>query len=80
MTNYNDTFRLSVSDIETIEEVVRREISRLSDVIHTGSEATADDLKNCSDKVNRLHKLLGKLHNQKIWYGQVHQTGMPLSG
>ncbi|MGQ0657753.1 MAG: hypothetical protein ACT4NU_06610 [Chromatiales bacterium] len=78
MASYNDTFKLSVRDIELIEEALRHEISELSGRIQQTGED--QEVKTLGDTIRMLHQVLGKLHNQKIWYGQVRQTGVPLSG
>lgn len=80
MASYNETFKLSIRDIELIEEALRSEISTLSERIQTMDESGSGTVQNLGDTIRRLHQVLGKLHNQKIWYGQVRQTGVPLSG
>jgi hypothetical protein len=80
MASYNDTFKLSIKDIELIEEALRNEISLLSDRIRTNFGTGDGDVRSCNDTIRELHQVLGRLHNQKIWYGQVRETGVPLSG
>jgi len=57
---YNTTFELSVSDIDLIEDALRR--SKLAQ--------TQADLKagKSQDAARSIHELLGKLHNQKTFY------------
>jgi len=80
VASYNDTFKLSIRDIELIEEALRNEISTLSDQIHTDAGNGTANVQSLNETIRKLQQVLGKLHNQKIWYGQVRDTGIPLSG
>ncbi|MFK8069055.1 MAG: hypothetical protein AB8D52_12495 [Gammaproteobacteria bacterium] len=73
MAAYKANFDLDEADIELIEDTVRNQIRELT--ITKGQQA--DDLE-LGRKIKRLNTLLGKLHNQKIFYSQVNQTGVPL--
>ena len=75
MTTYNKQFQLSIKDINLIENAVRFQISQLA-----GTEASSQcpESKENHHKIMELMDLLGTLHNQKIWYGQTHHTGVPL--
>ncbi|WP_411728368.1 hypothetical protein [Methyloglobulus sp.] len=75
MSNYNKMFKLSVKEVDLIECSIRSQISQLSRIgaIDTHSEA----LDNHNRIIELMH-VMGTLHNQKIWYGQVHHTGVPL--
>ena len=75
MSSYNKMFKLSVKEVDLIECSIRSQISQLSRlaVFDTHSEAL-DNHK----KIIELMHVMGTLHNQKIWYGQVHRTGVPL--
>lgn len=70
---YKDNFDLNTADIELIETTIRNEIRILTEV-----EQSAENVVELDDMVKKLNMLLGKLHNQKIWYSQVNQTGVPL--
>lgn len=75
MANYNDSFSLTTKDIALIENALRVQINVLSNAnLPTGSSDERENHK----KMMALEELLGKIHNQKIWYGQVHHTGVPL--
>ena len=71
MPKYNDTFELSVEDIDLIEAALRRSKRDLSlkglipsrDRMKSGEEADAAD-----QSLRRIHDLLGRLHNQKVFY------------
>jgi hypothetical protein len=75
MPKYNDTFKLNLRDIELIEHALHEQINLLAHVnlVGSGAGAAENDLK-----IRQYHEVLGKLHNQKIWYGQMHHTGVPL--
>jgi hypothetical protein len=74
MPKYNDSFKLSVKDIELIERALRSHIQVLAQAHLAGTDRAAE-----ADEVIRdYQEVLGKLHNQKIWYGQTHATGVPL--
>ena len=83
MAKFNDSFKLNIDDIDIIEKALRNEIGKLADRFYP-----SDDEINSSpaaeqtegNEIRRLHVLLGKLHNQKIWYGQANTTGIPISG
>ena len=75
MPRYNETFELNVREIEYIENALRHEISSLANRMHQASDNT--EVQHCEGKIKELHVLLGKLHNRKIWYGQVNPTGVP---
>lgn len=70
---YKDNFDLNTEDIELIETTIRNEIRKLTEV-----EQPTENIVELDDTVKKLNMLLGKLHNQKIWYSQVNQTGVPL--
>ncbi len=80
MPHYKDTFKFNVKDIELIEEALRNEIHTLSNHMQMSAEIGSTGVQQFEDKIKELHQLLGKIHNQKIWYGQVHHTGVPISG
>ncbi|PKM36997.1 MAG: hypothetical protein CVV06_08150 [Gammaproteobacteria bacterium HGW-Gammaproteobacteria-10] len=76
MANYNTQFKLTVNDIDLIEQAVRQQISHLS--VPGDTDRIADGDTNYR-KIRELMSLLGSLHNQKIFYSQVHhRPGMPL--
>ena len=80
MTAYNDSFKLTVKDVELIEEALRNEIGALTRRVHLSPDATSTGDPGREDRIKRLHQVLGKIHSQKMWYGQAHHTGTPLSG
>jgi hypothetical protein len=68
MPRYNDKFELSVEDMELIEEALRRSKRELTN----GSlSAKISDMKSgeeAEQSVRQIHDLLGRLHNQKVFY------------
>ncbi|WP_264210885.1 hypothetical protein [Leisingera thetidis] len=61
MPKYNEMFALSVEDMELIETALHRTREMLSEAkppAGSGDEIT----------LRRIHELLGRLHNQKVFY------------
>ena len=75
MSTYNKIFELSIKDIDLIERSLRLHISHLAGT--ESSAQTKESIEN-HNKIIELMNVLGTFHNQKIWYGQTHQTGIPL--
>jgi hypothetical protein len=75
MPKYNDTFKLNLRDIELIEHALHEQIHVLANASIDGGGAASPDIDG---RMREYHSVLGKLHNQKIWYGQTHETGVPL--
>ena len=72
MARYQDNFTLDVDDIDRIERALRHEIRRHS---VQGEERRASLSERV--EVQALNQLLGKIHNQKIFYAQVKVMGVP---
>ncbi len=68
MPQYNDMFELSVEDMELIEQALRQAMASYS--------IEADETNE--DTIRRMHDLLGKLHDQKIFYRP--KTGSYIGG
>jgi len=67
MPGYNSHFELSVEDMDLIEGALRRTKSDLSArAIAPESTANADEAPE--ETLRKIHDLLGRLHNQKIFY------------
>ena len=75
MSTYKKNFELSIKDVDLIERSMRSQISHLSD---TETSIQTHESKENHKKIVELMDVLGRLHNQKIWYGQIHKTGVPL--
>ena len=68
MPQFNDMFELSIEDMELIEQALRQAMASYS------IEAN----ENNEDNIRRMHDLLGKLHDQKIFYRP--KTGSYIGG
>ena len=71
MSKFSDRFHLNPDELELIENSLRQLMHMYSDDIHH------DAHHEHHHKVRSLNELLGKLHNQKIFYSQVNRTGVP---
>ena len=72
MPKYREHFRLSPADLELIEDALRSAIAN-----HTPIDPTDDNFEVSRQRQRRLNEVLGKLYNQKVFYAQVHPTGIP---
>ena len=74
MAKANTSFELDVRDVELIENALNSIITKQSStIINSASNSnTQPTSENCPAEINNqiaeLRDLLGKLHNQKIWY------------
>lgn len=75
MPGYNSRFELSVSDIDLIEAALNRQRSDLSArVVPTDTGGPANDAAtplgagDADITLRHIHDLLGRLHNQKVFY------------
>lgn len=80
MSLYKKSFALNVKDIDLIEKTVREKIGTLSRRLVASGEPQSEEDKAIEADIRDLAALLGKIHNQKIFYGQAHHTGAPISG
>ncbi|WP_170517944.1 hypothetical protein [Ruegeria atlantica] len=65
MPKYNDMFELSVQDMDLIETALRGLAASRS--LATPDE-TDDGKVDRENTLRRVHDLLGKLHDQKVFY------------
>ena len=74
MAKANTSFDLDVRDVELIENALNSIITKQSStIINSASNSnTQPTSENCPAEINNqiseLRDLLGKLHNQKVWY------------
>ncbi|WP_323776255.1 hypothetical protein [Leisingera sp.] len=61
MPQYNEMFALSVEDMDLIETALQRTRDALSEA--KPASGSGDEIT-----LRRIHELLGRLHNQKIFY------------
>ena len=64
MPRYNTQFELTVEDLDVIEVALREVKTNLR---NEAMAAKSDIAPNC-EEVNQIHDLLGRLHNQKVFY------------
>lgn len=71
---YNKSFNLNPSDIELIEISLRKEQSRISVSRQTLIDSTIvppdqiSSVREYDEEIKNITALLGRLHEQKIWY------------
>ena len=74
MTKANTTFNLDIRDVELIENALNSVITtQSSSIINIADNANSKPSStNCQLKaksqIDELRDLLGRLHNQKVWY------------
>ena len=72
MARYQECFDIDVFDVELIEQSIRNQIARLSRKSDGCSLSLTANLE-----IRNLNRLLGKIHNQKVFYSQVNAVGVP---
>ncbi|MFY2825211.1 hypothetical protein [Ruegeria sp. MALMAid1280] len=65
MPQYNDMIELSVEDMELIETALRGSVASLS---QAGMDEDEGGNADREETLRRIHDLLGKLHDQKVFY------------
>jgi len=76
MAAYNKTFELSIEDLDLIETALYRKKAALSaERLETSKGAGVTELDG---KIREIAGLLGRLHNQKLFYRPKH--GVYVSG
>ncbi|HKL06473.1 MAG TPA: hypothetical protein VJ929_11735 [Roseovarius sp.] len=72
MPRYNENFELSVEDIDLIEESLRQSKRELAGKLVEADASDDAELQAADQSVRQIHDLLGRLHNQKVFY-RPHQ-------
>ncbi len=68
---YNREFELNPSDIEVIESCLSKELHLRSEAfLELEEQQDNDALEEARSGISEITELLGKLHNQKVWYGR----------
>jgi len=75
MPQYNDMIELSVEDMDLIETALRGSVASLTQAALDEDE---EGKTSREDALRRIHDLLGKLHDQKVFYRP--KTGVYLGG
>ena len=73
MPRYNENFELSVEDIDLIEESLRQSKSELAVKLVEADASDDAELQAVDQSVRQIHDLLGRLHNQKVFYRPQQQ-------
>jgi len=71
MPSYNRTFELTISDIDLIEEAMRargRELCNMRRALTEENPAHLDSIRVIEADMRAGEDLLGRLHDQKIFY------------
>ena len=70
----NTEFKLTVRDIEIIEDALHKQMRKLNVSRETAIQSTIkpvwelDSVREIDAELKEIHQLLGRLHNQKNWY------------
>ncbi|MFO7770110.1 hypothetical protein HAT86_02520 [Roseovarius gahaiensis] len=68
MPRYNENFELSVEDIDLIEEALHQSKRELAGKLVEADASDDAELRAVDQSVRQIHDLLGRLHNQKVFY------------
>lgn len=85
MAGYNTSFELTVNDIERIEAALRLHkqavsLERLELMEANGTSSDAARTERVDAELAAIHDLLGRLHNQKIFYRPTNTDKAPYVG
>ncbi len=74
---FKKAFNLNPSDIDVIETCLRKELSIRSDTYQGSAQGSAqgsmtqenaEEMESFKQDISEITELLGKIHNQKIWF------------
>lgn len=71
MPHYNRDFKLSISDVDMIEEALRargRELCRMRRALSDEELADIESIRVIEEDQRENEELLGRLHDQKVFY------------
>lgn len=71
MSAYNRNFKLSIEDVDLIEEALRargRELCRMRRALSDDNPADMESIRVVEEDQREGEELLGRLHDQKIFY------------
>ena len=74
MPKYNDKFTLDINDVALIEKALRVLWSEEEKTVSTDQAFPIET----TDRIRDIYSLLGKISNQKIYYGEVNRTSCPI--
>ena len=77
MPSFNRRFDLSIADVDLIEEALRargRELCRMRRALSDENPADMESIRVIEEDQRTGEELLGRLHDQKIFYRPKAQT------
>lgn len=77
MPRFNKSFDLSIHDVDLIEEALRarsRELCRMRRALSDENPADMESVKVIEADQRENEELLGRLHNQKVFYRPLGRT------
>ena len=70
--NYNREFELNPEDIDVIEACLSKELHHRSEAyLKLEAEENHEAMEEAKVGISEITELLGKLHNQKVWFGRA---------
>ena len=72
MASYREIFKLDTRDIDLIEHALREQVAQTA-----RPEEQAEDETDAAYDPRTIQDLLGRLHEQKIFYSQTGRTSCP---
>lgn len=71
---YQKLFKLDRADLDVVEHALREQVKSLSmAIIGSSSKAsTSGEACDTRSQVHEIHDLLGRLHDQKVWFRPKH--------
>lgn len=75
MAKYRTHFELGLEDIDRIEVSLTKRVGELTRRVLT--DETPEEQREVMDEIQDIRRLLGKIHEQKIWYqpSEFHPSG-----
>ncbi len=68
---YKRRFRLNPSDIDVIESCLSKELANRSQAfLDSAKQEDPQAMNEASSGIAEITELLGKIHNQKSWFGR----------
>ncbi|MEO9651484.1 MAG: hypothetical protein ABJ360_06910 [Roseobacter sp.] len=77
MARYNKSFKLSIRDVDLIEEALRarsRELCKMRRALSDENPADVEAVRVIEADQHENEELLGRLHNQKVFYRPISGT------
>lgn len=64
---YNRQFELDINELYLVEAALSEKVERIVERMMTNKLDAAETFQS-QEEISNIQKLLGNLHNQKIWY------------